>query len=69
MEEGAVPELGRLAPDPVVPEGPGVAGGMPGAGEPPGCEGAVPVPVGELSCAWADAASITANPAAKAVFV
>lgn len=51
VTEGAVPLLGSPEPAPVVPEGLGVAGAMPGAGAPPGWLGAVPVPVGELS--WA----------------
>lgn len=46
-DEGAVPALGRLEPVPVVPDGPGVDGVTPGAGEPPGWLGAVPIPLGD----------------------
>lgn len=67
--EGAVPALGRPEPVPVVPDGPGVDGAMPGAGEPPGCVGAVPIPLGEPpTWAWADVARMAANPAARSIF-
>jgi hypothetical protein len=46
-DDGAVPELGRPEPVPVVPEGWGVDGVTPGAGEPPGWLGAVPIPLGD----------------------
>jgi hypothetical protein len=38
VTDGAVPVpvLGTVEPEPVVPEGPGVAGAIPGAGAPPG---------------------------------
>ena len=54
LPDGAVPVVGRPEPAPVVPDGLGVAGAMPGAGAPPGWDGAVPVPVGEPpTCACA----------------
>ena len=53
----------------MVPDGLGEEGEMPGAGEPPGWVGAVPIPLGELpTWALADVAMITANPAASSVF-
>jgi hypothetical protein len=55
VTEGAVPLPDRPEPEPVVPEGAGVDGAMPGAGAPPGWVGALPVPVGELAV-WAAAA-------------
>jgi hypothetical protein len=36
VDDGAVPAFGSLEPVPVVPDGPGVDGVMPGDGEPPG---------------------------------
>lgn len=64
--DGAVPLFGRPEPKPVVPDGPGFAGAMPGAGAPPGWVGAVPIPLGEPpTCAWAEPASSAANPAAR----
>ena len=69
VDEGAVPAFGRLEPVPVVPAGPGVDGVMPGAGEPPGCLGAVPIPLGDPAVwAWAAVARTAANPAASRVF-
>jgi hypothetical protein len=47
VTDGAVPVLGTPVPIPVVPDGPGTAGAMPGEGAPPGWVGAVPVPVGD----------------------
>lgn len=47
VSDGAVPAFGSREPEPVVPDGFGVAGAMSGAGAPPGWVGAVPVPVGE----------------------
>lgn len=67
-DEGAVPALGRLEPVPVVPDGLGVDGVTPGAGEPPGWLGAVPIPPGEPPVwAWTDVARTAANPAARSV--
>jgi hypothetical protein len=67
-DEGAVPAFGRLEPVPVVPAGPGVDGVIPGAGEPPGWLGAVPMPLGDPAVwAWAAVARIAANPAASRV--
>lgn len=70
VTDGAVPALGSVEPEPVVPEGPGVAGAIPGAGAPPGCVGAVPVPVGELPVwAWVVVATKAARPAAMSIVV
>ncbi len=56
-------------PVPVVPAGAGVDGVTPGAGEPPGWLGAVPIPLGDPAVwAWAAVATIAANPAASSVF-
>jgi len=56
-------------PVPVVPAGPDVDGVTPGAGEPPGWLGAVPIPLGDPAVwAWAAVATIAANPAASSVF-
>jgi hypothetical protein len=48
VAEGAVPVDGKPDPMPVVPDGDGFAGAIPGDGAPPGWVGAVPVPLGEL---------------------
>jgi hypothetical protein len=63
------PGMPGCAREPVVPDEPGDDGEMPGAEEPPGWVGAVPIPLGELpTWALADVAMITANPAASSVF-
>ncbi len=68
-DDGAVPEPGKLEPVPVVPDGPGVDGATPGAGDPPGWVGAVPIPLGDPAVwAWAAVARTAANPAASSVF-
>ena len=65
MPAGDVPD-----PMPVVPDGDGFAGAIPGDGAPPGWVGAVPVPLGELVVwAWAETARIAAKPAARSVLV
>ncbi len=63
------PGVPGCAREPVVPDGLGDEGEMPGDGEPPGWVGAVPIPLGEPpTWAWAEVASRTANPAASSDF-